>query len=157
PRGHWENLWRISPIRSILPLANHVLPIGGSPMRRFLGLVAFLLFTCIVATPAARPADEQQIKQAIQRGVDYLKGLQKENGSWPFSRLSDVGVADGGMTSLAGLALLECGVPTDDPVIQKAAAFVRRQSVIEVGTYSLALSIMFLDRFGETADVALVE
>src|SRR5262249_18820177 len=105
PRGHWENLWRISPIRSILPLANHVLPIGGSPMRRFLGLVAFLLFTCIVATPAARPADEQQIKQAIQRGVDYLKGLQKENGSWPFSRLSDVGVADGGMTSLAGLAL----------------------------------------------------
>src|SRR5437879_4974911 len=61
------------------------------------------------------------------------------------------------MASLAALTLLECGVPPDDPAIQVAAAFVRRESVKENQTYCLALGILFLDRLGEEVDVALVE
>src|SRR5437660_213635 len=47
--------------------------------------------------------------------------------------------------------------PPDDPAIQLAAAFVRRESIKENQTYCLALGILFLDRLGEEVDVALVE
>src|SRR5262249_37645936 len=64
---------------------------------------------------------------------------------------------ESGMTSLAALTLLECGVPADDPAIQRATGFIRNAAVGEVKTYSLALAIMFLDRLGEGVDGALGE
>jgi hypothetical protein len=118
-------------------------------MRRGLGLAAGVLVALVLATPAARTADEQKIKQAIDRGVDYLKRLQKEHGDWHYT--------ESGMTSLAALTLLECGVPSSDSSIQNAAAYIREAAVTEEKTYSLALAIMFLDRLGEEVDVALIE
>jgi len=124
--------------------------LGGCAMRRAIVLAAGLLFVLVTIVPRAQTADERQIKQAIQRGLSYLRGLQKQdNGEWPYQ--------ESGMTALAGLTLLECGVPADDPAIQKAANFIREKSVEEDKTYSLALSIMFLDRLGEEVDVALIE
>jgi hypothetical protein len=103
----------------------------------------------LLATPTARAADEKQIKLMIQRGVAYLKQLQAENGSWAYEQ--------SGMTSLAALTLLECGVPSTDASIQSAATYVRQAAVTEDRTYSLALAILFLDRLGDELDVALVE
>src|SRR5262249_23921757 len=116
---------------------------------RGLGLAAATLLALVLATPAARAADEQKIKRAIERGVEYLKRLQKENGDWHYQ--------ESGMTSLAALTLLECGVPTTDQSVQKAAMYVRNAALTEDKTYSIALAIMFLDRLGEEVDVALIE
>src|SRR5205085_1466861 len=60
-------------------------------------------------------------------------------------------------TALAALTLLECEVPADDPSIQKAAQAVREASVSLTHTYSLALSILFLDRLGTPGDEAFIE
>src|SRR5262249_26126661 len=62
-----------------------------------------------------------------------------------------------GATALAGLTLLECDVPANDPAVQRAAQVVREASISQVQTYSLSLSIMFLDRLGEEADVPFIQ
>jgi hypothetical protein len=108
-----------------------------------------VLAVLVAATPVTQAANDKQIKEAIDRGVAYVKSLQRQDGSWPFQ--------ESGMTSLAGLTLIECGVPTHDPSIQSAATFVRNAIVTEDRTYSVALAIMFLDRLGEAVDVSLVE
>lgn len=91
------------------------------------------------------------IRQAIERGVASLKKTQAADGSWPYSS----GVC--GPTALAGLTLLECDVPASDPAVQKAAESVRQAAIRLEHTYSLALSIMFLDRLGDSADVPLID
>jgi hypothetical protein len=102
-----------------------------------------------MAAPVARAADKDRIKQAIERGVTYVKALQRDDGSWPYQ--------ESGMTSLAALTLIECGIPTTDTSIQRAAAFVRNDIIDKDRTYSVALAVMFLDRLGEDVDVALIE
>jgi hypothetical protein len=66
-------------------------------------------------------AEEQhRVDGAIARGVWFLKEHQSPDGTWSENRAL-------GYTALAGLTLLECGLPADDPAVQKAAAFVRRE------------------------------
>jgi hypothetical protein len=119
------------------------------------------VLVCAFSLPAApaRAVDEAEVKQAMDRGVAYLKSLQQADGTWVHPASHEPGRAAGqsGCTALVGLTLLECGVPTDDPAIQKAAAFVRHASIAETATYSLALNILFLDRLGEDIDVALIQ
>jgi hypothetical protein len=97
----------------------------------------------------ARAADQEAINAAIDKGVRHLRQIQGTNGAWSHEQI--------GMTALAGLTLLECDVPPDDRAIQAAAAAVRNAAVTIDQTYSIALSIMFLDRLGEPVDVALIE
>ena len=118
-------------------------------MRRGIGFVAAGLCTVLLAAPAPAKVDKDEVNKAVDRGVKYLKGLQRGDGTWPYDQI--------GATALAGLTLLECGVATDDPAVQKAARAVRHKSVGLTHTYSLALSIMFLDRLGERVDVSLIE
>lgn len=117
-------------------------------MRGRLRVAALALVTLMAAAPAGRAADQEDIDRAIDRGVAALKRMQ-QGGRWPHS--------ENGATSLAALALLECKVPADDPVLVKAAQAVRTASVNETHTYSVALAIMFLDRLGDPQDVPLIE
>jgi hypothetical protein len=107
-----------------------------------LGLVLLL-------APAAPAADRQAIQQAVDRGVAFLRGAQGGDGIQASQQM--------GATALAGLALLECDVPADDPAVRNAAKAVRAASVSCTNTYSLALGIMFLDRLGDAADAELIE
>src|SRR5580704_8799901 len=100
------------------------------------------LVALLVLVPAARAGDSDEVQQAIDRGVAYLKGLQGPDGKWSYGQQL-------GATSLAGLVLLECEVPADDPAVQKAAAAVREESIRLTDTYSLALTLLFLDRLGD--------
>jgi hypothetical protein len=117
-------------------------------MKRELSVAAVLLGV-LIPLALARAADKDAIQKAIDRGVAYLKEIQKADGSWPH--------ADLGATALAGLALLECGVPATDKSVQAAAGVVREASVPLTHTYSLALAILFLDRLGDPGDVPLIE
>jgi len=111
-------------------------------------LLAILLGLFVGVSPAGA-VEQEAIDRAVDRGVQALRLMQTNNGTWPQVEI--------GATPLAGLALLECGVPADDPTIRKAADAVRQVSVSSTQTYFLALGILFLDRLGEPTDVPLLE
>jgi hypothetical protein len=90
-----------------------------------------------------------EAQETIDRGVTYLRTLQKADGTWPFTEI--------GATALAAVTLLECGVPPDDPVLEKASDAIRQSGVTLTHTYSLALSIVFFDRLGDQEDIPLIE
>jgi hypothetical protein len=90
-------------------------------------------------------AQSVPVAKAIEDGVKWLRAQQLPDGTWRFSQI--------GLTALCGLTLLECDVPSDDPVIRKAAKAIRDAAVAMDRTYDLALSILFLDRLGQPVDV----
>ena len=108
------------------------------------------LASLLVAVPSSQALNEVVVQRAIVRGVLYLKATQQKDGTW-----------DGGQgigpTALAGLTLLECDVPANDPAVQKAAVAVRKASLNMDHTYHLALAVMLLDKLGESHDAILIE
>ena len=103
----------------------------------------------LLSASVGRAADQETINRAIDRGVAALKRLQGRGGTWAHAKV--------GATALAGLALVECEVPADDRSVARAADAVRRASPSLTDTYSLSLSLLFLDRLGDPADVPLIE
>ena len=96
--------------------------------------------------------NSSKIDNAIANGVWFLKDHQLPDGTWP----SDFPV---GYTALGGLTLLECGVPSEDTVVRKAAEYVRQHAVLTAKsrTYEWALAILFLDRLGQKSDEKLIQ
>jgi hypothetical protein len=125
-----------------------------APHRSLLCVALLLaLTTCVQAQRLPLPPDEQDaVNRAIDRGVAGLKKAQLPNGTWQQPKKDhQVGYA-----VLPALTLLECGVPANDPVIQRAARFVRAEAAKLDGTYELALAILFLDRLGDPKDDKLI-
>lgn len=110
---------------------------------RSIGL-AWLGFLAFAAGAQAQNApSETRIKAAIQKGVAFLKESQLQNGQWAYAFNHDHAL---GITALAGLALMENGVPADDPAIVKASEIVHRLSIRSSQTYDVSLAILFLAR-----------
>lgn len=84
-----------------------------------------------------------EIESARQKGMDYIKSEQYDDGSWEHEG-HDVGI-----TSLCAMALIENGMPVSDPAIDKAHRFVQKEMETEKGTYDIALAILFLSRVGD--------
>ena len=82
-------------------------------------LLAVLSFTLLAQPVIAQQkmTDKElaeRVRKAIDKGVAYLKASQGRNGSWDHHGLG-LDRWDAGLSCLAMLALLECGVdPTDD-------------------------------------------
>ncbi|HEY7426465.1 MAG TPA: HEAT repeat domain-containing protein [Gemmataceae bacterium] len=114
-------------------------------------LVFGLLPTTLLAAMGApaRAVDSVAVKGAIERGVTALRRMQGGSGTWPHNQI--------GATALAGLTLLECGAKPDDKAVRRAADAVRKSSIELTHTYSIALSLLFLDRLGDPGDVPLIE
>src|SRR5262249_38721431 len=107
--------------------------------------IALAVLTILLLTVSALPAaEEAEIQRAVDQGVKYLRSQQSLGGRWDHPEL--------GATALAGLALMECGVPPTDPQIQSAARELRREARALSSTYSLALALLFFDRLGEKDD-----
>jgi hypothetical protein len=105
--------------------------------------------------PTARhlPKDEQdKVDAAIETGVRFLKARQLTTGTWRQDGFHAVGYA-----ALPALTLLECQVSGKDPVVRRAASFVRRAAPMVNDTYDLSLALLFLDRLGEPADRSLIQ
>ena len=106
-------------------------------------------------TVPVRPAEAAKIDLAVARGVWYLQRTQQDSGSWAGANPGNPGDMSVGLAALPALTLLECGLPDDDPVVQKAADYVRSHAMQEAtnyDTYQLALAILFLDRLGKPQD-----
>ncbi len=102
----------------------------------------------LLAAPA-RAVDQSAIDRAIERGVAALKASQGPDGQWADSHL--------GATALAALTLLECGVPKEDRCVKAAADAVRAAGLQMSHTYSLSLSVLFLDKYNDPNDTPLIE
>ncbi len=94
--------------------------------------------------------------------MGYLKNRQMPNGSWspapndPSNPLFGYQV---GYAALAGLTLLECQVPANDPAVRKAADYVRTAPITDPKrrTYEMATVLLFLDRLGDPQDSELIQ
>ena len=62
---------------------------------------------------------QPRINDAITRGVEYLKSIQKADGSWTYEAQRFEEDMTAGMTALALYALSASKVPSDDAVIRK--------------------------------------
>jgi hypothetical protein len=125
-------------------------------MALILVCAMLLSFTeSVRADPKPLPKEEQaRVDKAIDKGVAYLKRMQTKHGNWPTHWRNRYLV---GECALPAYALLEAGVPADDPVIQKAAAFIRPKVANTDGTYELSLAVLFFDRLGDPKDEKLIQ
>jgi hypothetical protein len=118
-------------------------------MRKAIPALALAAGVWAVWAVPTRAVDQEAVGKAVERGVAALRTMQGDNGKWTHPEI--------GATALAGLTLLECDVPADDKAVVKAADAVRAASVTCTHTYSISLSILFLDRLGDPLDVPLIE
>ncbi|MFO0849069.1 MAG: hypothetical protein U0871_11030 [Gemmataceae bacterium] len=112
----------------------------------FLPLAALLLAAGPIS--AAPPADDEQeavrrVNAAIDKGVQYLRSRHRPNRDhWDELVLEGLAGYTGGSTALATLALLNCGVPPDDPMVRSALDYLRKippHKTYVVGLVNMAL------------------
>jgi hypothetical protein len=130
-----------------------------------------------VGPPPLAPEEKDKVDKALEAGLNYLKRTQNDDGTWTPPQGRIAGYFAIGHTAIAGLTLLECGVPENDPKIQKTAAWIRAQfpRVFVSGdpttvdpnnagtwasfdkTYDISLVILFLDRLKDPQDKDLIQ
>jgi hypothetical protein len=105
--------------------------------------------------PKALPKEDQdKVDRAIDKGIAILKRKQTKEGDWPQAFQGEFFV---GQCALPAYALLEAGVPVDDPVILKAAKYLRPRVRNNGFTYELSLALLFFDRLGDPQDEKLIQ
>jgi hypothetical protein len=90
----------------------------------------------------------EKVRKAITEGVSFLKGQQLDDGSWEINGVPQSG--SGGATALVMLALLNAGLDTRDPVIQKGLAWMRKNPAQR--TYAAGLQTMVFCLVGDRGD-----
>ena len=90
---------------------------------------------------------QEQVHQAIDKGVEFLLRTQYRDGSWS----PRIGSYRNGMTSLCVLALMESGIPKDHPAVRNALRFLGEAMPTKV--YSAGLQLM---AFAEADDPNLI-
>ncbi len=110
--------------------------------RRFLPLclVCSILVGDVARLQAqeAQPLTAKSVRTAIDGGIKYLLTEQNPNGTW-----SEIIRYPGGVTALCTLALLNSGVESSHPKIQRALKFLRKIELTDKSqTYSVALQTM---------------
>lgn len=114
----------------------------------------FSILISLALSPLAhgQPQDPlvEQVRKAIDRGVNYLKLQERGQGNWD-QAIAAKTAYPGGFTSLALLALLTSGeVEPSDPVIKRGLAYLRG---IEPGqTYVVGLQTMVFALAGYPED-----
>lgn len=110
-------------------------------MKSLTGVIASLAVITILA-PQARAITQEEIRQAIESGVDQLIVRQAEDGHWPYSPVVQNGVTSDeyalGATALVVLALQHSTLPKAQPAIQKGLSFIL-QHPPETVTYTSGL------------------
>ena len=105
--------------------------------------VALCCTVLIGATNVARAQSDDDIEQARQKGIEFLKSQQQEGGNWEYTTHTV------GITALATLALLENGLPVSDSAVDDGYQYVRRHTSKLSQTYDISLAILLLSRMDE--------
>ncbi|GIW79844.1 MAG: hypothetical protein KatS3mg105_1651 [Gemmatales bacterium] len=89
------------------------------------------------------PELDKRVHAAIDKGVRFLRQAAETD---KYTR----------EMALVGWTLLECGVPANDPLIQRITQVLRSAAPGEVRTYESSLMILFFDRLGDDRDQNLI-
>jgi hypothetical protein len=117
---------------------------------------AVLLGLVVPASADPKPLSKEEqakVDKAIDKGVAFLKRSQRKAGDWPASMSGNYRL---GQNLLTAYALLESSVPANDPVIKKAADYIRPRVLKTNQTYEISLAVLFLDRLGDPKDKPLI-
>ncbi|TET34937.1 MAG: hypothetical protein E3J72_12440 [Planctomycetota bacterium] len=87
--------------------------------------------------------DPKRIDEAIDKAIAWVKGKQEADGSWSSDGLGHTKIFKMGYTALCTFALLKGGVKRNDPVINKAFAYLADAKLEQ--TYSVACYILALE------------
>src|ERR1017187_9020273 len=100
--------------------------------------------------PCAAAVSREEVERAIREGVRFLKGAQRDDGSW-----ADVeNDARTGGTSMVTLALLTAGERPDSPAIRKALEYLRGFGASDLhSTYAISLQTMVFAAATPTVDM----
>ena len=98
----------------------------------------------LVAPKTPNDIRDAHVRVIINRGLTYLKSLEKRNGLIGTERKVFNGRYPVGQTALAMLAMLEAGVPWNDPHIRAAMTYTFETPTDR--TYDIALQAMVLSR-----------
>ena len=112
----------------------------------------FALGICLFVMPerhAKAEIDAAIVQRSIDRGITYLRKTQTNRGHWDEFSLQSCGA-----TALCTLALVNAGVPYDDPVVTRAMRYLRTIEPNE--TYSIALQTLVFCHVGSAGDIQLI-
>ncbi len=111
----------------------------------------------LVLIPAVRAEDKKdvdpladKVRKAIDGGVKFLRDNQDKSGDWERDLIFKDGRFGGGQTALALLALLNAGIPVDDPLIKNGLDSLRKMQ--PTSTYVVALQTMVYAQAGKSED-----
>lgn len=124
-------------------------------MSRWISVVA--LFAVSANLTAAGPKQEQlveRVKDSISSGIRYLKKEAGGRGHWETDLIS--GAKPGGTTSLALLAMLNCGVKPDDQYVQRGLEYLRRRIEPQF-VYVVGLQTMVFAEAGDPQDLPRIQ
>jgi squalene-hopene/tetraprenyl-beta-curcumene cyclase len=85
--------------------------------------------TSTVAQTSSPKSDSPDLESMRLRGTEFLRGMQREDGSWTTSESV-------GITAIVTSALLRNGVSVDDPVAQRAIDFIVSQQTEKGGIHA---------------------
>ncbi len=122
--------------------------------RWSLGLLLAVPLTAQAAPLPLSKEEQAKVDKAIDKSIAFLKHTQSKKGGWP--QLPAYRRYLVGPHALPALALLEAGVPKDDPVVQRAADYIRPHLPKLNQTYEISLALLFLDRLGDPQDEAAI-
>ena len=126
----------------------------GKPIGQrlpFLPRVLLLLLVGLAPSQLYAQVTAETARKAIANGVAYLKRQQNDNGSW-----GEYPEHPGGVTSLCTLALLNSGLPVDDPAISKGLDYIRSIDRTNKSTYAASLMTMALCNATPEKDIAII-
>ncbi len=115
--------------------------------------VAALALVCAVPGRVAESGRKpeplvRRVRQAIEDGVKFLRA--QERGTGNLENTYESRIVPGGLTALGTLALLNAGVPPDDPLIQRLLQYLR--TVPQNQTYVVGLQTMVYVAAGQNQD-----
>lgn len=120
-------------------------------LTAFLMTVAWGFGLGSVAWAQTAPSDEL-VQAARLRGVEFIKSKQTKEGFWEYDDDAKTDTNNVGLSALCTIALIENGVPHNDPVVRKGYEFVLEKSGRLKNTYELALATVMLSRMGDRRD-----
>jgi hypothetical protein len=121
-------------------------------------MTAFIL-TAVLSISAAEsrvePTLEEKVAAARGKAIEFLKKQQDKRGTWEETTLALIADMEGGATALVALALLEAGVPANDPAVVKAVDYLVRLEPKK--TYVVSLQTQVLCRVDGKKHQALIQ
>ncbi len=99
---------------------------------------------------AGAKVDKQRVDAAVKKAADWLKGQQRDDGSWQGTG-TYMEMYPFGTTALAVYALIKAGVNPNDECIQKALKWLKSKGF--PGTYSVSCLVLALSALCEPKEV----